>query len=171
MASINPRDIRGITLLSIEEAKKVHEKLRSLEENGHVHWWWLRTPGYIQHSAACVRDDGSLYDHGIDVSNKNLCIRPALRIRNHLFSGLKKLDEIEIFDCAWTVITDDLILCDNVLGNMAFRKDSDTPDANDYERSDIKIWLENWLEEQPEIKTYRAEQRALHARVEAMWRD
>lgn len=41
-------------------------------------WWWLRSPGYSQHSAALVSTDGSLrYNYVNDTSG---CIRPALWI-------------------------------------------------------------------------------------------
>lgn len=38
-------------------------------------WWWLRSPGIHQDCAACVIDDGSLYDLNID--NYSGCVRPA----------------------------------------------------------------------------------------------
>lgn len=39
-------------------------------------WWWLRSPGIHQDCAACVIDDGSLYDLNND--NNAGCVRPAL---------------------------------------------------------------------------------------------
>lgn len=40
-------------------------------------WWWLRSPGFVQHYAARVRNDGSLVSFDVfDVG----CVRPALWI-------------------------------------------------------------------------------------------
>ena len=47
----------------------------------------------------------------------------------------------------WTMIGDSLALCDDVVGSCAFRKNWKAQDANIYEKSDIKKWLENWAEE------------------------
>ena len=43
-------------------------------------WWWLRSPGYDQGSAAYVDSDGSVYYYGYDVDADRGCVRPALRI-------------------------------------------------------------------------------------------
>ena len=39
-------------------------------------WWWLRSPGYFQHYAAYVCDDGSLHDYFVNTGSG--CVRPAL---------------------------------------------------------------------------------------------
>lgn len=41
-------------------------------------WWWLRSPGYNQDSAAYVRSDASVSYTGIEVFYDIGCIRPAL---------------------------------------------------------------------------------------------
>lgn len=47
----------------------------------------------------------------------------------------------------WTVISDKYILCDRIVEKTPFRQDWEAPDANVYEKSDIKRWLENWAQE------------------------
>ena len=47
-------------------------------------WWWLRSPGYFQISAACVRYDGSLDYNGAGFGDG--CVRPALWV--NLESGI-----------------------------------------------------------------------------------
>ena len=47
-------------------------------------WWWLRSPGYILHSAALVSYDGSRFSDG--VSSTNGVVRPAFWL--NLESGL-----------------------------------------------------------------------------------
>lgn len=39
-------------------------------------WWWLRSPGYYQNSAASVSGAGSLHYFRVDYAN--LCVRPAI---------------------------------------------------------------------------------------------
>ena len=43
-------------------------------------WWWLRSPGDYQRSAAYVSSDGSVSHYGVNVSKDNVCVRPALWI-------------------------------------------------------------------------------------------
>ena len=43
-------------------------------------WWWLRSPGSSSDSAANVRANGSVHDHGYAVNYDELGVRPALWI-------------------------------------------------------------------------------------------
>ena len=43
-------------------------------------WWWLRSPGFLQHNAAHVRNDGSVGCHGGNVDRGDDAVRPALWI-------------------------------------------------------------------------------------------
>ena len=43
-------------------------------------WWWLRSPGYDQAYAACVRHGGSVLYFGLRVSSGSDAVRPALWI-------------------------------------------------------------------------------------------
>jgi len=43
-------------------------------------WWWLRSPGYPQVTAAGVRSDGTVCYAGSEVNNAERCVRPALWI-------------------------------------------------------------------------------------------
>lgn len=45
----------------------------------------------------------------------------------------------------WTFITNELVLCNEIVGFGCFREDEQAEDANDFEKSDIKIWLRNWV--------------------------
>lgn len=49
-------------------------------DNGNA-WWWLRSPGDNDGSAAVVDSYGSILDVGIYVSNIGSAVRPALRIK------------------------------------------------------------------------------------------
>lgn len=131
-------DITGITLLSIEEAEEVPENIRDCGYD-----WWLRSPGYSGILAACVYG-GHVYNFNVKLE---FGVRPALKF-NPSSANLQIGDSIKMFGYNWTIITDNLMLCDDIVGKTVFREDWEAKDANDYEASDIKKWLENWYAEQ-----------------------
>ena len=50
-------------------------KLRNGEVTG---WWWLRSPGFLSHSAALVFIVGVVYESGDTVDDSAGSVRPAL---------------------------------------------------------------------------------------------
>lgn len=141
----NDIEISEITLLSINEARELSREVRETDS-----WWWLRSPGrhpsYIKadpYDAADVYYDGEVYTDAFNV-NYNGGVRPALRISNFGSSNLNIGDKFSAGGEEWTVISKDVALCDRIVGQTYFRKDVDALDANVYEQSDIKKWLENW---------------------------
>ena len=141
------QDIRitDVTLLTTEEAEALPVKMKAIGK-----WWWLRSPGRSQDFAAFVDYDGALYDY-YSVNISDVGVRPALKIES---TDLMVDDKFELAGQQWTVINEDTALCDNIVGKAHFRKDWKAPDANDYEASDIKKWLENWvIEKGIEIET------------------
>lgn len=131
--------IKGITLLSIEE----YEKCRDIIPVLHYEQWWLRSPGYIASTnAAYVRFDGAVGDYGSSVDNFQNSVRPALFLKS---PKLQIGDKIELFGLKWTAITNKMIVCDKSIGYTHFRGDRKAADSKDFEKSDIKKWLENWL--------------------------
>ena len=131
-------DIEGITLLSIEEYEKCKDIIPKIND-----WWWLRSPGYDSRSAANVSNDGSVFSFGDFVCNDFYAVRPVLIYKS---SNLQNGDKIKFADYCWTVISENMMLCDEVIGHTCFRNDWLADDSNDYEKSDIKVWLEDWLE-------------------------
>lgn len=134
--------ITEITLLSIEEAEKLPEHILELGE-----WWWLRSPGGFYYSAGYIAEDGSIYAFGYDVDFPDGAVRPVLRINNLESLNLKVGDAINVAGYYWTIITEDLALCNVAVGNTCFRQEWAEMDSNNYETSDIKVWLENWARE------------------------
>lgn len=130
-------EISEITLLSVMEAKAVSRAQLNIGS-----WWWLRSPGGPL-SAAGVYNDGGVSTHGNRVCSRN-GVRPALRISNLGASNLSVGEKFSAGGETWTVISKDLVLCDRVVGHTCFREDWRAPDANVYEKSDVKKWLENW---------------------------
>lgn len=130
----------GITLLSVEEymAAKAH----IMPING---WWWLRSPGCNSGSAAYVMSDGGVNSYGYFVRGAHGVVRPALLIQNLNFFKLKPGDRILNYaKHGWTVISDTMALCDDGIGKHCFHEDWETQEANDYEKSDVKRFLESW---------------------------
>lgn len=125
-------DVVGITLLSKEEYLQAKEYIPFTKRT-----WWLCSPGNLDWTAACV-DGGYVYYGGV---SNGLGVRPALKINN---PNLSLGDKLEFASHKWTVISDSTALCDDIIGRCAFRTDWEPEDANDYEASDIKYWLENW---------------------------
>lgn len=135
-------NIESVTLLSLEEAEKVPQNIRAFKEQ-----WWLCSSGFIDRNAACVYGEyGYVSVGGIDVE-REIGVRPALKF-NLESTNLQIGSKIKVFGYNWTVISDKLILCDDIVGKSAFREDCEADYANEYESSDVKKWLENWYAEQ-----------------------
>lgn len=135
-------EIEKVTLLSAEEYKAYKELIPAVHR-----WWWLRSPGRGIDLAANVRSEettdfrGDLVVHGI------CAVRPVLKIRNLLAANLEILDRFTLAKHTWTVISEDLAICDDTVGKTCFRKDWRAEDANIYKMSDIKTWLAGWTQE------------------------
>ena len=125
--------LNGLTILSKEEYLRYEENIPEAD-----FWWWLRSPGYYQCSAALVDSDGSR-SYGDVIGTRG--VRPALII-NH-GSSLQTGDRFKFFGHNWTVISAKYALCDDAFCYMAFRKDLKADDSNVYEASDIKRYLDD----------------------------
>ena len=42
--------------------------------------WWLRSPGYISHTASRVLINGDINSHGGSIVRENVAVRPAMWI-------------------------------------------------------------------------------------------
>lgn len=138
-------DVIEITLLSVEEAMELDKNVRGIGDS-----WWLRSPGNRYYRAMFV-DDGNIGVSGLCV-DISLGARPALQISDLESSNLRIGDRFVLADEQWIVISKDKALCDRIIGKMHFRKYWEEPDANDYEKSDVKIWLEKWAVEKGVIQ-------------------
>lgn len=135
-------DIVGATLLTIEEeVEALPNHLRP-----YTNWWWLRSPGYISRLATYAHLDGSVDDLGNLVHNCNASVRPALQIANLKSTDLKVGDSIFFNDKEFEIISDTLAFCKTDIGTHWFRKDWQAEDANDYEESDVKKFVDDWFE-------------------------
>ena len=133
--------IKGATLLSVDEARK----LLSKRDREYPSWWWLRSPGHYQGNAASVTYDGSVNYLGDDVDYGDDCVRPALKI-SLKYSDYKIGDIFKFGNKTFKILSDDLAFCLEDIGTHCFRKDWKAPDANVYEASDVKRFVDVWFE-------------------------
>lgn len=108
--------------------------------------WWIKTPVPLASRLATVHSDGQMCLLSAPDREKVLAVRPALWFSSD-FGHYKQKDKISLLGLKWTVLHVDtesgelLALCDEVVANRRFDKDSCIWDA-----SELKWWLEEWLE-------------------------
>lgn len=133
-------DITGVTLLSTEEAEMLPDRLRRYK-----HWWWLRSPGLNQLLAVSIHPEGWIYYVGDYVDYGDNYVRPALLISN-LSSSSFQIGDCFIFgNKEFEIINEGLALCKTDIGTCAFRNKLQEDDANIYEKSDIKRFVDDWF--------------------------
>ena len=128
-------EIKGITLLSLDEAVQV-----PIEKLAIGSWWWLRSPGNDSNLVAGVSLDGWVGMIDNIVYYTDVVVRPALKITNPVSANLEIGDRIDALGYTWTYVLDGMALCDSSIGYHRFDKVS-----NEWETSELKRWLENWL--------------------------
>ena len=109
-------------------------------------WWWLRSPStkYF-HSAACVEYDGCINRVGTIVCDDDIAVRPILRLANLNDTNLKVGDKFIFKDKTFQIISEDMAFCLEDIGTSCFNKDYEAIDANDYEKSDVKKYINLWF--------------------------
>lgn len=136
-------DIKGATLLSLDEAAS----LLTAEERCYCSTWWLRTPGFISNYACYVFSNGSVNYYGFNVFNFYIGVRPALIINRIESSGWKVGDIFEFGGKEFKILSPKLAwMYKDDIGRCAFRKSFKADDANNYEVSDVKKFVDNWFE-------------------------
>ena len=128
MIKLKSDQVMGVTLLSKEEYKEYKNYIPFIKD-----WWWLRSPGPYYYWAAVAYDTKHVVCSGIGVRDNN-GVRPALKIENH---NLEPGDQFEFGAQEWTVISNNLAICNDIIGKCRFDKVS-----NNYEKSEIKRYLE-----------------------------
>ena len=145
--------IQEITLLSAEEYRTLKDNIKPIDS-----WWWLRTAGIDGNAVSSVQCNGELNICSTDVLKHDGSVRPVLRIENlnalnltigsSFKFGITVNNVFKLGRYTWTIISEELALCDEAVGQSAFKKDGDAKNSNQYESSDIKKWLNEWAEEQ-----------------------
>lgn len=130
--------VTGATLLTVEEAEQLPKSILNIN-----HPWWLRSPGSDTNNAAYVDFFGDVYDYGACVDYDDCGVRPALNI-NLESSNLSIGDKFTFGDKEFDVVFKDKALCTDIIGECTFRGNWKAFDANDYEASDVKKFVDAW---------------------------
>lgn len=125
-------------LLTKEEAEALPERLRR-----YLDFWWTSTADAEYTFRAWMMNGNLCYLIKRNV-NVETVARPALIFE---LSSLKIGDRFIVADLEFEVISEGLAFCTTDIGKCAFRKDWDAKDANQYEASDIKKYIDKWFEE------------------------
>lgn len=133
-------NILGATLLTIDEVKQLPMRLRKYNL-----YWWLRSPGCCSNCVAAAGPSGVIYNTGVTVGIVNNVVRPTLIIHNLESSNLRIGDIFEFGNKQFEIISHDRAFCLTDIGKCVFRGDKIAPDANDYEKSDIKEYINDWF--------------------------
>lgn len=102
--------------------------------------WWLRSGvNTCSYKVYCV-SSGSV--SMIGVNYKHFGVVPALILED---KDIKAGSKITYAGQKFTVLHDGLALSNKIIHHMAFRNDINADDANIYEASDVKKWVDAWF--------------------------
>ena len=133
--------INEITLPSREEITKWSAFIPS--ENK---WYWLRTAGGEQGVADIAGKGNKINGYGDDVDNKN-GVRPLICFDTDGFEVMPGAKLIKN-DVTYTVICSGVMISDKIVGSTHFCGSKDSEEANDFAKSDVKVWLDDWAEKE-----------------------
>lgn len=150
-----------VDLLTAEEAKKLPEDIRMCDtpkkfggyiSNNNKCWWWLRSPGNLSRIAAVVGASGAVYELGNFVSDVDCTVRPVIRVTDENIDDMKEIEDgyIRYLGTKWIDITDYIgTVC--LLKKKCLKRPHRFDSAsNDYEKSEIKEYIEEWYRRRQE---------------------
>jgi len=129
--------LKDVTIPSGEEIERWTSRIPS--ENK---WYWLRSADKEQGIAGIAGKNNKINAYGDDVDNKN-GVRPLLLFDTEdcdLISGAK----ITKNEVVYTVISSGVMIADKIVGTTHFNSAKDSEVSNDYSKSDVKKWLDDW---------------------------
>ena len=129
--------VNEITLPSKDEIEKWSEFIPSESK-----WYWLRTSGKEPGVADIAGKNNKINGYGDEVDNKN-GVRPLVMFDTDGFEPMPgaKLIKNEV---TYTVISSGVMIADKIVGSTHFCASKDSEESNDYVKSDVKTWLEDW---------------------------
>lgn len=141
--------VKGAILLSKDEVERLlTREERKCTFEGRPCDWWIRTPCDSTHyvytvdgvSGEILSDDG---DYWVD---DWACVRPALKLFGCWRSrGFDVGDMLDFCGYKFKIISNEYALCENAVDCKPFRTAADADDANIYEASDMKDYVDEWL--------------------------
>lgn len=132
--------IEGITLLSKEEVESLPIDKRG---GGGFGWSWTRSPGTLSTTAILINRDGSISEENVE---KQRSVNPVLKIKNLKSFGYDNYKWIDFLGSTWQVINEYNYLRRVQSGEVYYHAfNENVKDGNDFETSDIKKFIDNWL--------------------------
>ncbi len=123
-----------ITLLTADEYKRYEPQIPTINDR-----WWLRSPCSGKLYAAYVSDAGGVPNYGDRVNTDDDAVRPALKSE---IIDLPIGKQIIALGNRWTVIDTGLAISNESVAHRRFDVKS-----NDWETSELKVWLEEWAKD------------------------
>lgn len=127
-----------LLLLSEEQYRAARDIIPAVNDE-----WWLRSPSPYCTQYGKIVKDGQV--ESLDV-NYFAGVRPALDVGDTEAAGMTIGTKIRLAGHTWTAISQNHILCDDIVGWSCFRDNWMATDANKFEQSDVKRWLQKWSE-------------------------
>lgn len=158
MISIKSEDIESIYLLSIQQAEKLPRYILAIGDS-----WWLRSPGTFC-GAVEVDENGNVNYFGLKVDYNRGGVRPALKIENLDLLNLEIGETVKALGLMAQYIGDNSVLfCESIAEHRFDSK------SNDYEISEVKRFIEEWLKERrPEKKVEMTREEAIEILIK-LW--
>ena len=137
-----------ITLLTKEEYEKYSELHRIPMVNAAT-WWWLQSPGNrkdSKHNVSVVDAYGEIFGNGTNVGYVDGAVRPVLK---------SKILNYNVGTCfgalgnTWIMIDDNVAISYDVVSHHRYDAKS-----NEWETSELKMWLEQWARDREETVTH-----------------
>ena len=137
MITIDANNIKEITLLTIEDAKRLNRLILASPK-----WWWLRSPGINQRCVSLVQANGDIYHTGVEVNSALGGVRPALKINGIEQLNLNIGDRVCCLNHTWFYVGNDLILFEYLAGVCKYNY---MRNGNEFDGSIIQTLLTHWL--------------------------
>ena len=160
------KSVYSITLLTADEYKQNRDHITALvrKDSGSCRWWlreeephrgygtllvdentghYIDTDGTVKRKTEDMPQNGEIFPDSVYCACK---IRPVLHMEN-----LTVGERISFGDKCFTAISSNLALCDESIGISTYSHEKDMKKASDYEHSEVKVFIENWLARTREI--------------------
>ena len=124
-----------VTLLTAKEYSAYKHNIPPVRN-----WFWLKSPS-INSILVDVAENGSIGVYFVDCPDG--IIRPVIKLQNNVSVG----EEYDIKGTMFVAISENMLLCKNEIGYGCFRKNIEAEDANVYEKSDVKNYINDWAKE------------------------
>lgn len=125
-----------VTLLTAAEYKDYEHNIPPVRD-----WFWLKSSSVDAFVVDVV--DRNRFVGCCFVDSPDGMIRPVIKLENTVSIG----EEYDVKGTMFVAISKDMLLCKDKIGYCCFRKNFEAEDANVYEKSDVKNYIDDWAKE------------------------